>query len=71
MGAKIIDLYKKHLSKELFLKISHLPLRDLKGAIEVYDQVNLSPEEMEQLSDASFKIDREKKEERYYSSHNH
>lgn len=70
MGLSIIDLMKKHTSKDLFLKISHIHLRDLKGAAEVYSQVDLSPDEYDELLNAVREIDREKKEERYFGARN-
>ena len=68
MGRRIIDVFKDNISKDLFLKVGHIDLRDLKGAAEVYSQVDLSLDEYDELLDAVRTTDRIKREERYYDS---
>ena len=61
-------MLKQHLSKDLFLKVAHLDLRDIKGFAMVVSQIDLSSEESEELASAVLEIDRIKKEERYYGN---
>lgn len=61
-------MLKEHTSRSLFLKIAHLDLKDIKGFAMVHSQVDLSPDEADELAEAVQTIDRIKKEQRYYGS---
>ena len=62
---KNIDLLKNLISKDLYMKVGHMDLREIKGAATIYAKNVLNDIEYDELYRAVVEIDRVQKEWTY------